>query len=200
MNKHITQAEFAKQRGVNRSTVTRWIQNGRMTTLPNGLIDPETATRELDATESPLPHHQARKAQFDAQRGQSAAAPPCDNHNHRTASPSDAPSATPSAEKIGTALKLETYRLQKAKAEQANIEIDKMIGALVDRAEVDFLLADLGSLIRAQLENLADRVSGSLAACKGDTNCIHDRLNDFAREILAEMADTIQRKSEDLTR
>jgi hypothetical protein len=62
----VTQAEFARLSGVNRSTVHRWIQNGRIETDAHGLIDPDTAARMREATESPLPHHQARKAQFDA--------------------------------------------------------------------------------------------------------------------------------------
>ena len=68
MTARVTQAEFARITGVNRSTVHRWIQNGRIEVDAQGLIDPGAAARMRDATESPLPHHQARKAQFDEAR------------------------------------------------------------------------------------------------------------------------------------
>ena len=68
MSKLVTQAEFARMCGVNRSTVHKWIGAGRIQTEPSGLIDPEAAARMRDATESPMPHHQARKAQFSEAR------------------------------------------------------------------------------------------------------------------------------------
>ena len=80
----VTQAEFARICGVNRSTVHRWIENGRIETDAQGLIDPEAATRMKEATSSPLPHHEARKAQFDAQR-----AAGMDNHSQTQQNPAN---------------------------------------------------------------------------------------------------------------
>lgn len=62
----ITQAQFARLCGVHRASVHCWIKKGRIKTDASGLIDPEAATRMLLATESQLPHHQARKAQIKA--------------------------------------------------------------------------------------------------------------------------------------
>ena len=69
--KRVTQAEFARLAGVNRSTVTRWLQNGRIQADPSRLIDPDAALKMRAATESPLPHHQARKEQWKILRGMS---------------------------------------------------------------------------------------------------------------------------------
>lgn len=191
---HLTQAEFARRRGVNKSTVTRWIQSGRMTTEPNGLIDPERAAAQLDATESPLPHHQARKAQFDETRqgvGQGAyekiaqEAPQLPATGSATSAES-----LPALEKLGAALKLETYKLQKAKAETANMELDKLAGALVERAEVDFVLADFGNTLRGLMDTLPTRLH---QVHQGDSQKISE-IEGVASDLLHEMADHMKRK------
>ena len=204
----VTQAEFARIAGVNRSTVSRWIQNGRIQADAQGLIDPVAAQRMRDATESPEPHHQARKAQFDdARSGQASsntATPPAtgpqDGPNGPTARFNAAQGAEPmpQAEKLGIALKLETYKLQKSKAETAAVELDKLIGTLVDRAEVDFVLADFGNTFRALLENLPDRLAGQLAALRGDTNAMHQALEEALNQVLLDMAEHMKRKTEGL--
>lgn len=201
----MTQAEFARFCQVNRSTVTRWIQNGRIQALPNGLIDAEAAERMRDATASPLPMHLARKAQFDDARTANNSATP--GATGATTAP-DAPQAGFSedgggeamtqAANLGIALKLETYKLQKAKAETANMELDKLTGTLVDRAEVDFVLADFGSTLRALLESLPDRLAGQLAALRGDTNAIHKALEEALHDTLQDMAENMKRKTEGL--
>lgn len=211
-SKRVTQAEFARLTGVNRSTVTRWVQNGRVQVDAHGLLDPVAAAAMRDATESPEPHHQARKAQFDEQRAQNAvgqgapgvatgATGATAGQNGPQARFSDAGGgeAMPQAEKLGIALKLETYKLQKAKAETANMELDKLAGALVERAEVDFVLADLANTLRAQLENLPGRLSGPLAALRSDANLIHTALDDALRDVLLDMAASMKQKTQGLT-
>lgn len=219
--KAMTQAEFARFTGVNRSTVHRWLQNGRIQSDALGLIDPDAANRMREATASPLPMHLARKAQFDDARAQAttesstAAATPApdapprafsatvdatgatDPQNAATArfSPPGGAEPMPPAEKLGIALKLETYKLQKAKAEQANIEIDKLIGTLAERAEFDYLITDFGNVLRDKLETLPDRLASQLAALKGDTATLHAALADAMRDVLADLAEHMQRKT-----
>ena len=207
--KRVTQAEFARICGVNRSTVTRWIQNGRITTDAHGLIDPVAAAALRDATESPAPHHQARKAQFDETRAQNpavqsvapgaTAATPSQNGPQARFSEPVGGEPMPQAEKLGIALKLETYKLQKAKAETANMELDKLAGLLTERAEVDFVLADFANTLRAQLENLPGRLSGPLAALRSDAALIHTALDDALRDVLHDMAAAMKQKTERLT-
>ena len=221
--KLVTQAEFARLAGVNRSTVHRWIANGRIEADAHGLIDPEAAARMREATESPLPHHQARKAQFDAAkqppspagRGQGegtayaahsglhdAGAYPSPTQGETTQQRATAPQphgqseAMPAADKIGVALKLETYKLQKAKAEQANLELDKAAGALVERAEVETVLADFGATLRALLESLPDRLAAGIARHRGDVNAIHAEIEGVATDLLTEMSEHMKRKME----
>ena len=219
----VTQAEFARICGVNRSTVTRWLQNGRIQATAQGFIDPQAAQRMREATESPAAHHQARKAQFDDQRGAFAGqaqglplgeaqnAPTGPENRPATPNAADAtPTATayapargpadtmPAAEKIGTALKLETYKLQKAKAERENMELDKMAGSLVERAEVDYALADFGNTLRALLESLPDRLASQLATLHGDVSAMHQALEEAMHDALAQMAENMKRKTKEL--
>jgi hypothetical protein len=69
----VTRAEYARHAGVNRSTVTRWIEAGRIPSRPDGLIDQAQADQMRDVTESPLPHHQARKAQIETEKAEAQA-------------------------------------------------------------------------------------------------------------------------------
>jgi phage terminase Nu1 subunit (DNA packaging protein) len=205
----VTQAEFARICGINRSTVHRWIENGRIEADAQGLIDPEAAARMKESTSSPLPHHEARKAQFDAQRAAGMDNPSQMQQNpaNEAALPAETASATqsnirndmPAAEKIGTALKLETYKLQKAKAELANLELDKAAGALVERAEVDYVLADFGNTLRGLLEGMPDRLAPAIAAHRGDVNAIHAELEGITGDLLAQIADHMKRKMEGIS-
>lgn len=216
MPERVTQAEFARRLGVERSTVHRWVKSGRIALGADGLLDYDQALRERDASESPLPKHQARKAQFDALRQAKAAASaanastgrsepaPMDPVRVEPPAPQSAPSAALNADPsgiidVGNALKLETWKLQKAKAELANLELDKAAGLLVERAEVDFVLADFGAQVRAVLEGLADRLTPALDGHQGNTATLHKIIDDVAREGLETVADYMARKAAEST-
>jgi DNA-binding transcriptional MerR regulator len=67
----VTQAELARALGVAKSTVTKYKKAGRIRFDEHGLIDLDTARAQILDTESPLPHHQARKRQWEILRGMS---------------------------------------------------------------------------------------------------------------------------------
>lgn len=190
----VSQAEFARLCGVNRSTVTRWLKAGRIQADATGRLDPQAAQRMRLATESPLPHHQARKAQFDDARadgdvGEGASVAPAG---------SDAGVELSPLENLGHQLKRATVDLQRNKAELAAMELDKLAGALVERAEVDFVIGDFGATLRGLLEGLPDRLAGEIAAHQGDVNAIHKSLEDAARELLLAVSAQMERRLEDL--
>src|SRR5579885_972382 len=65
----ITKSEFAAARGVDRSTISKWISRGRLTApalTPDGRIDAEIADRQLGASLDPVRHlgqqHRAKPA------------------------------------------------------------------------------------------------------------------------------------------
>jgi hypothetical protein len=177
----LNQADYARRIGVNPSTVNRWIKRGRIRLRPDGLIDPETADRERLVSESPMPHHQARKAQFE----EAWTAPP----------PARAEDAL-SSDELSRALKLETYRLQKAKADQANLELDRAAGLLVERVEVEYLLADLAATLQSKLGSIPALLGPALAAHRGDVGAIHQELEAVTRDLLTELAAHLERQGE----
>ena len=188
-------AEFARMCGVSKQRVSAWIKNGTIKRTENGLIDSNQAIRDRDNNESPLPHHQARKAQFDEARAASAMPETKQIDPGATAQQSDNKKQSSDATNVSAALKHETWRLQKAKAEMAALEVDKMAGTLVERSEVDFVLAEFGSTLRALLEGMSDRLAGQLAAHRGDASRIHKDLEDAAFDVLSEISQLMQRKS-----
>lgn len=187
-------SEFARICGVNRSTVTRWIQNGRIALAENGLIDSEQAALMREETESPMPHHQARKAQFEEARVANGKPESKQIDPGAIAKETADQKQQSESTNVSTALKLETWRLQKAKAEMAALEVDKMAGTLIERSEVDFVLTEFGSTLRGLLEGLPDRMAGQLAAHRGDATKIHKDLEDAAFDLLSEISQLMQRK------
>ena len=186
--KKLTQSEFARLCGVGRQTVNGWIKSGRIRADADGLIDPEAAQRMRVATESPLPHHQARKAQFDEMRSRGAGGAP-------GADPDEDPA---SLERLGVELKAETLKLQRHKTELAALEIDRIAGALVDRADVDFVLADLGNTVRTLREALPDRLAGEIAAHGGDMGAVHQTLEQAVVDVLRALGDAMERRAAEL--
>jgi len=175
---NVSKSEFARLLGVHKGTVTKWADVGRIEVI-NGRIDVQEARRRLAATENPHPQAQAqidRHAADKAMRMQSGS------------------NSTPALEKIGTALKLETYRLQKAKAEIANLELDRAAGLLVERAEVEYVLAEFASTFRYLLESLADRLAPAIAVHQGDVTAIHAEIDMAAAALLNEMSEAMKRK------
>lgn len=158
--------------GVDKGTVTKWIKAGRVEVV-DGLIDVEAAKKRLAATENPSPQAQAQIARHAA-----------DKAGHIN------------IEKLGAALKLETYKLQKAKAETANLELDKAAGLLVERSEVDYVLADLGNTLRASLESLADRLAPAIAVHRGDVAAIHAEIEGVSSDLLHEISEKMRRWKE----
>lgn len=188
--RRVSPAEFARIAHVNRSTVHRWGQNGRITIGPDGKIDLEAALRERGATESPEPRHQARKEQFDEQKAAPGpGAPVMDEGIHLGGSV---------VERLGLMHKQAALKRLVAQAELANLELDRAAKALYERVDVDYVLHDFGVTLADKLNSLPDRYTSELSACRGDTAAIHKTLEDAAHNILAELNDHLNRQREAL--
>lgn len=185
MPKLLTQAEYARHAQVNPSTISRWIQNGRIQSEPNGLIDPVKADRLRSATESPLPHHQARKAQIDEQK------------EEQSATPETAEQAPPSmsSEKIGLELKRATMRERIAKADQEEMEREKKRGNLVDYGEVVFFVDDLLATINSLADRIPDQKTPLIAKQGGNPAGIRAELASVMRELKEDISAEMTRKA-----
>lgn len=193
--RHVNQADFARLCGVNRSTVNRWLKAGRIEADAQGRIDPEAAQRLRIATESPMPHHQARKAQFDEARAASGMAEAAIDAPAGSQAVDDDPE---SLEGVGMALKRAMLATQQRKAEILAMDADKMAGTLVDRADVEYVIGDFGAMLRGLLEGLPDRLAGEIASHQGNVNAIHKSLEDVSREMLQALSAQIERRLEGL--
>jgi len=181
----MTRNEFAAAMGVNKSTVSRWISNGRISLDDKGLIDPDAARRSLSATESPEPHHQARKARIEANK---AAA------DLSTTEDGD----LESKEALAMRMKRAMAKEREAKAELAAMELDRQAGLLLERAEVDFVMKDIGAALRSALEAMPDRLAPVVAAHRGDVNAVHASLEDAMHTLLHEISGHLTRRAKEV--
>ncbi len=134
----MTQSEYAEHANVNRSTISRWIKNGRISKESSGLIDPDKADTQRDSTESPLVHHQARKAQIDADKEASDRQPHTGELSHNLP-----------AEQISLKYKYATMREREHKAEAAALELDKQhYDSLRERAHIYYSQHDYEKVAR----------------------------------------------------
>ncbi len=170
----LTQSEFARQAGVSRQAVSKAVADGRLPAAGNKVrMDGTTPTELWEATSDPT--QQLRRDQIK----EAKATPPANGDQ------------LPAIERLGAALKLETYKLQKARAEIANIELDKAAGALVERAEVELVLADFGTTLRGLMEGLPIRLQ---PVHRGDHHLIAE-IEAVAADILTEMSEHMERKT-----
>jgi len=185
-----TQAAFSRRIGKNKSHVTRLKHAGRLV-MKGRKVDVEKSLQRIEATESPEPHHQANIAAQAEKRSEQ-------NKNNTPESKNASSADHDSIENIGKALKMETYRLQKAKAEKAAMEADKLAGNLVDRKDVEFVLKDFGSTLGGLLTSLPDRLAGEMASLGGDVHKIHKAMEEATHELQQELSAHMKRKAEQM--
>lgn len=171
------QVEFARLAGVVPSAVTQAKQRGRLPLDENGniLIRDGMTPKELwDLTASQEPRHIANKERLeDIKAGGDQ---------------------LQGIERLGAALKLETYKLQKAKAERENLALDKEAGDLIDAQEIDVVITDIGVSLRGLLEGMPDRLAPSIARHGSDVEEIHAEIETAMNDVLVEMSEIFKRK------
>lgn len=197
--KRVTQAEFARLSGVNRSTVHRWIASGRIEVDAQGLLDPSSAEAQRLSTESTRPCNQARKAQIEAGK----AANESGQYHGTTVAEIAQPGATSSATEGGSVreqIERERLRKERAQADLLVMERDKARGALVDLAYHRLAVKDQAEIVRGLIESMPHRLAPVLAACKGDVGQLTAELENFAHEFMEETSAAIKRRAEALGR
>jgi phage terminase Nu1 subunit (DNA packaging protein) len=181
----MSQRAYAAHAGVSGTTVRRWLDAGRITAEADGRIDPDKADRQRAASESPAPQHQARKRRAES-----------DKHRQRLRSAvaggeDDATALLDElaeAEDLSRQLKRETLNLQRAKAQAANLALDKEAGLLVERSEVDTVLKDLAAHLQSRLANMPGQLAPELARHRGDLDGLHQALSEYGRDLLEDLA------------
>jgi len=195
MKKRITQAEFARLLGIRRQTVHEGIKRGRIRKGDDGLLDPVEALRLWRATESPMPHHQAAKRKVnEAKRGEEVGfakmAKPTFSEASRT---TDADAAEIDA--LNERMALETLKFTRHKVELARLQVEKMAASLVDRADVDAVLAEFLATLERIVGALPARLAPEIAEHGRNVAGIHRCLDLAMHEALTAVSDHFDRLS-----
>lgn len=174
--RYLTQAAFARLRGVAKSHVTKLKQTGRLVMTPAGMVDVAASDVLIAQTGGLRPDVAERLAE---QRGAPAVmAPvaavdppadptPADGADHRAADPdaADPDAADPGEKKPkGSAAADLRRRREEAKRQAKLIELGLLRGALLERADVDHVATDLGVTLRAALDAAVERLAPRLSS------------------------------------
>lgn len=190
--KALTQAEFARAMGWNRSTVTRLKQAGRLVVDAHGHVLAAESVLRIEETGGMRFDVAARHAASRA-----AAMGECQpaEENRATAAETPAPEETaqPPATKYGNETRVDAQaRKESAAADLLEIELAQKRGNLIPKEDVDAALRAFAAATRARLDVLADQLAPVLAPVT-DMNETHAVLAEHCRGVLAGIADEMHR-------
>ena len=163
----ITQSEFARQIGCDRSWVSKLKREGRLV-LRDGKVDAAASRAKMAAT--------AAGTRADvAQR----------HEDYRAAPPSQEGESNSGSRAAAQA------RLDWAKARRAELELKELEGRLIDVGSARHLVSDAFLHLRTEIENTADLLAPELSA---ETNAdrVHAILSEHVELLLHRAADRIQ--------
>ncbi len=153
----LSQRGYARHRGVEVRAVQKAIESGRISTLPNGMIDPEVADREWEQNTTARPPAFRRQSDDDGE--------------------------TFGASQYSKARAVREHY----QARLAKIEYEERVGSLVSKDEVQVAAFNKFRQFRDAMLNLPDRLAAMLAAEPDEPKCyeilsteIRKALNDFA--------------------
>lgn len=162
-------ADFARRRGVNKSTVTRWAKAGRLV-LDGNAVQVEKSLDLLAATAG-YRADVARRHQLEREERDSAAsAGPGLREQLRLA-------ALEKARNEG--------RIKAAQADKLEMERDELAGNLVRRADVDYVLDDYGALLRRLLAGRAERQGAELGLSADQITALAEADDNLLAELAA---------------
>ena len=190
MARLMTPAEIAKHFGVDRSTVTRWLQRGRITANDDGLIDADLAARTVLSTQPLKSNLLARVATHEMNKTLKKRGKTANSHD-------DLSMLDP--ETVAMRYKAAMAREREAKAELAAMEVDRQAGLLLDRQDVDFVLADLGNTLRVKLENLEDTLTERVLPLGSDAAAVRHVVRETLREVLEDISELMNRRMREVT-
>lgn len=180
----ITQAEYARQRGVSREAVRKAIATERITGIPhNGKVMIDAGVADIQWARNTDAEQQERgaPAQFETtqQRAQSAALIPA------PAASRPAPAAEPVSDD-GPLLVQEKTDTERVRRHLLEIELAEKRGELVRVADVELAYASKLASTRDALEGLPDRLAAQLAAMD-DAALVHEKLTEEIRLALTNL-------------
>lgn len=179
-------ADFARRQNVNRSTVTRWAETGRIVLAGDG-VDVEASLRRLAETAGARPDVAERHA---AARG--GALPTAAAGSPPPSAPSPAPD-----DRIGNSYQAARAVKEKYAALKAKADYETQIGNLIRREDVEAAFRAVGGAVRAALDVMPDQVAPVIAPVT-DLEDAHALLTEAGRSILNGVHDAIKRAQAEL--
>lgn len=177
---------YARHRGVSHVAVKKAIDTGRITPLPDGTIDPDTA----DSQWAQSTVHPRRASMNENVRTTKARPSPVTATSESAPQRDVADTSTAPMAAVGTTLVQARTINEVVKAQTNKVRLAKLKGELVDRAAA---IAHVFKLARAERDawiNWPNRVVPQLAARLGvDEHTLHVVLDIAVREHLAELGD-----------
>lgn len=171
----LSQSDYAKLKGWNKSTVTRLKQQGRLV-MVSGLVDVEATDARLAASsggrDDVADRHAAERSVKVGAGGTAEAAAPPSPHNEARANAQ--------------------ARKESAAADLMEIELAQKRGNLIPKEDVDAALKALGASVRARLDVLADQLAPVVAPV-ADLDETHAILAEHFRAVLAGISDDLAR-------
>jgi hypothetical protein len=159
----ISAREFARRTGRSEGGVRKAIKTKRISTLPDGSLDQETAEQEwVKNTFAGQTLTQAAAAVKPAMAAPAPVAAP-------VLAPPDAP---PSADPVNAYLRARAIKENFA-ARKMQLEYEELAGKLIRAEHAAEYAATFSSLVREHLMAMPDRLSPMVAAMGSDENAIH---------------------------
>lgn len=184
MTTGISQAEFARQIGVDRAHVTRLKQAGRLVMADDGKVDAAASCARIAATADPNRDDVA--ARHAAARGGKVSP-------QETAPP---PAAQPE-DKVGNSYQAARAVKEKYLALDAKIDYEKKVGNLIPKEDVDAALKAMGAAVRSAMEIFPDQVAPIVAPVL-EIEEVHNLLAQACRDVLAGIEHSLARYQAEL--
>ena len=195
----VSRRSYAAQRGVSEAAVRKAIATGRITTLPDGTIDPDRADSEWGAQTDPAKQRgqQAREMATATAAGTSraaAATKPVPQAALRAVADTLRDAGTEPAPGEATGGEVSFLRARMAnevlKAQTAKVRLEKMKAEVIDRARATAMVFDLARRERDAWLNWPPRVAANMAAELGvDAHRMEQVRDIYLRQHLTEMAE-----------
>ena len=199
-----TRAEFARLLGVNRSTVTRWAEQGRLVLLADGSVDADASRLRLQATGGGRDDVAARHAAARAQTGAKSAALGASEgqgSGHPITPPMDnAPAGRDGARLPGVETRADAQaRRESAAADLLEIELQEKRRSVLPAAEAEAAFRAVGAAVRAALDVLPDQTAPLVAPVTDLDEC-HALLSDACRTALSAVGAALERARGELSK
>jgi hypothetical protein len=189
----LTQAEFARLQGWNRSTVTRLKQAGRLVLDGHGHVDVaasldrirETGGMRFDVAERHAAQRDGNGPEKIGAGGTAGQGGGADKGAGSIAAP--APDGA-----LGERRSDAQARKESALADMAEMDVKQKRGELIPKSDVDLALRSFAASVRARLDVLPDQLA-PLVSPVTDLDEIHALLAEHCRSILSAVADDMGR-------